>query len=137
MDEFITIEGFESLTEQQLFDMSVRHVGSNSRPSVDQEGVCSYAGIGCGAAPFIKPHERPRSELTNRTWGALYQQELVPEHHWEFILDLQQAHDRAAEEVCFCANYYQRALNLAEERGLNTAALREAFPKEAEEANRV
>lgn len=37
-EQFLTIDGFEQLTPQQVFDMSVTHVLKNGKPSRDSAG---------------------------------------------------------------------------------------------------
>lgn len=96
---FITIEGFESLTAQQVLEISVRHVVKNGRPSVRATNphICVYGGIGCAAAPFIRPEKRDRHE--GQGWGSLLTHGDVPSRNGILIGKLQGCHDSAAGDV--------------------------------------
>ena len=47
------IPGFESLTKQQLFDISSAHILKTRTRCVTSSGGCTYRGVGCAAAPFL------------------------------------------------------------------------------------
>lgn len=93
MPVHITIEGFESLTNQQMFDMAVAHIAGTRQQSY-KDGTCCYSGTGCNAAPFIKPEKRLAAD-SHGGWSMLVSHGLVSNHAEEFIEDLQDAHDRA------------------------------------------
>lgn len=133
------IEGFESLTLQQLFDISARHVLANGRASYSTHlngdglvvgGSCVYSGIGCAAAPFLTPVAR--GWLKGR-WEKLVAERLVPRHEWEFIQDLQDAHDRAdrskyqdcsdGPDQRFITSFKLRMKLLANRKGLDKSVL--------------
>lgn len=92
MKGYKTIEEFDQLTIQQLFDMAAKHVLTNGMPSVEA-GRCVYGGIGCAASVFLRPEER---EEASGSWGEIVESEEAPDHHTSFIEGLQVAHDVAA-----------------------------------------
>ena len=62
MKQYLTIPGFTKLSAQRLFDMSAEHVLKNGKPSLNANGTCTYGGIGCAAAPFLKESVREDGE---------------------------------------------------------------------------
>lgn len=98
-NEYITIDGFENLSEQEIFDISLTHVRKNGTPSVTfRHGTfgCIYSGIGCAAAPFIKLEYRETADDTGGAWGELLQNKMVPNNNFIFMSKIQNAHDSAA-----------------------------------------
>lgn len=103
MTNYLTIEGFEKLTKQQLFDMSVAHIGQTRQKSVQiSDGGskgCVYSGSGCAAAPFLKPENREIADnvpgLLYTGWGMLVGVSMVPEDNSSLICSLQSCHDLA------------------------------------------
>ena len=92
---YLTIPNFESLTSQQIIDMSIAHVTKNGRPSV-RINTCCYAGIGCGAAPFLTKEGRAKADMQSQpSWVHLVAAGLVPEKHAQLIKALQKCHDEA------------------------------------------
>lgn len=93
------IDGFSSLTKQQMFDISAKHVLGNGKPGVlfDKDGRyngCVYSGIGCAAAPFIHPDDR------GIAYGGWYSVANTADnwHEQHFIGELQRCHDNAAND---------------------------------------
>jgi len=84
-----TIPGFKNLSKQELLNMSVAHVLKNGEPSM-RNGNCSYAGIGCAAAPFLKPSGR---ETLTGSWLFLVNEGRVSSHEAAFVHHLQICHD--------------------------------------------
>lgn len=85
------IDGFNSLTKQQIFDISAKHVLGNGKPGINLSGSCVYGGIGCAAAPFIAKEDR---EDASGTWYTVAK--LAGEYHeQDFIRELQSNHDGA------------------------------------------
>ena len=111
------IKGFGRLTRQQVLEMSVAHVLKNGRPSM-KWGSCSYAGIGCGAAPFLTAEAR---DTLYGSWGALVESCYVPSHNRSLIQQLQHCHDTSTvvgmsnEE--FIPKYKRRIRVLVEKEG--------------------
>ena len=98
MTQPYSIEGFDSLTKQQMFDMSAAHILSTKRKSCYEDAPkCFYSGSGCGAAVFIKPEGREVCDNSiNGTWEGLASDGLVSSHEAEFVQKLQWAHDDAS-----------------------------------------
>lgn len=130
-NERIVIDGFESLTKQQAFDMAAKHVLKNGDPSInendDGETTCTYGGIGCAAAPFLK--ESARARTPNKTWTSLAGDAIVPQHLTAFIGELQHAHDNAAvggpklRGVEFVEAFKKNMLSLADLEDLDASSL--------------
>ena len=95
---YITIEGFEQLTAQQMFDMSLAHLRRTGVKSKN-EFSCMYGGTGCAAAPFLRPDKRDfadqQSDMEGVSWVELVDRGFVPNTHFVLIAALQRAHDRA------------------------------------------
>lgn len=126
----LTIDGFETLTRQQLFDMSAKHIMAQGRPGMASTGNCSYSQ-GCAASIFIKPELIAEAD-SGGSWDDLEREEYVPETNSDFVNQLQLAHDRAAltslrddssDLSGFMADWSQRMHDLAKVYGLNTEAL--------------
>ena len=105
---YITIPGFEDLTQQQMFDMSLAHIRKTRVKSygkveaTDGYGPhlvdsCKYSGSGCNAAPFIREECRAEADCANGPfspcWRGLYDKGRVPKHEVLFVTQLQQVHD--------------------------------------------
>lgn len=94
------IEGFESLTPQQCFDMAAKHVLStgkqcrNSSTSTQIGGDCSYQGIGCAASVFLT--EEGKQELVG-SWACIVMECGLPEENAMLIYNIQQCHDYWAD----------------------------------------
>jgi hypothetical protein len=89
------IPGFEDLTKEQVIEMAVRHVHRAGRASKGDDGQCSYAGIGCAAAPFLAPEARERFG-GGVGWSTLTEMGKVPSKHSVLICRLQDCHDDAS-----------------------------------------
>jgi len=128
---YITIQGFEDLTPQQIFDTAARHIGKTRKPSVDHKRSCVYSGCGCNAAPFILPELREKADEEG-DWLSLIKEQLVPYIHKFFMQRLQTAHDYPAvsSDEAFISGYLERMQEFAEAHQLDITALREAFPGE-------
>ena len=90
------IPGFEQLTREQAIEMAVRHVRRNGGAST-RGPQCTYAGIGCAAAPFLTAEAR---RLTNLNWRTLVEDGDVPSHLASTISTLQRCHDDATGPNC-------------------------------------
>ena len=124
MTQYITIEGFESLTKQQMFDMSAKHVLANGRRSTN-DGGCVYSGIGCAAAPFIKPEYREDADRVEAgsSWPFLCSANLVPGHNSGLVTAIQKCHDSAGS-ACFVGDIKKRMLEVAEWYNLSADVLK-------------
>lgn len=132
MSKFITIEGFEKLSKQELFDMAAKHVLKNGEPSLDSNGaVCLYGGIGCAAAPFIKQGEHNTADKGNEhgetSWKSLFMADLVPEHFADFVMHLQGCHDSWTcadkDSTTFVQHFKTRMGILGQAEGLDISVL--------------
>lgn len=90
------IPGFQDLTPQECFDLAATHILSTGQASINENGRCSYNGIGCAASPFLTPEAR---ENLVSTWTTLQQMGLVPDANLQLIDQLQDAHDDIAGAV--------------------------------------
>lgn len=125
---FITIPGFENLSRQEIFNISVRHVLANGKKSMNDQ-QCVYSGIGCAAAPFIREEERQASDgrcssmVGGSNWANLRSGGYVPDHHVEFIQNLQQCHDNSSDDDNFIDDFKDRARAFALHYELKTDVL--------------
>ena len=101
---YATISGFEAMTKQQLFDLSLAHIRKTRVQSLaptgarDNDEVCSYAaGAGCAARPFLTAEYvatlNPGDHFDQKCWSELSMIGVVPAAHAELIDALQRAHD--------------------------------------------
>ncbi len=129
--KYITIEGFENLSEQDIFDLAVAHIGETRTKSVDINDQCVYGGDGCNAAPLIRPEYRGKAdtwspgwgELEGSGWNILVSTGLVPDKCAEFILVLQGCHDNAPEGQDFVPHWKKSMEELAAKFNLNASKL--------------
>jgi hypothetical protein len=96
MTKYATIDGFEDMSEQQIFDMVATHLRKQKRMCVNDHGRCVYsdgAGGMCAAGIFLK--DEPTRLMCNEYggWPGLTRDELVPETHSYLIYELQKCHD--------------------------------------------
>ena len=120
-----TIDGFEKLSKQELFDMSVAHIGTTRRKSLSVTGTsCTYGGSGCAAAPFLKPEYREKAdgEARGTGWGTLAFGKLVSDHEAQFVRRLQGCHDYAIADN-FIHEWKEQMTDLAAMFGLSTEKL--------------
>lgn len=127
---YLTIEGFEKLSQQEIFDMSVAHIASTRKKSMDGS-QCVYSGSGCAAACFLKPECRERADSAEPThatfagssgWYGLQINGLVPVHEADLVAWLQECHDDAPEEI-FMQQWKENMVDLAAMCGLSTEKL--------------
>lgn len=130
----ITIEGFESLTGQQVFDMAAKHILTKGAPGWSaKRKVCRY-NEGCAASVFIKPEQRQYADTDGGSWGVLAKCLMVPEHHVDFIRAIQRVHDGAANNASdygdgpmdndvFMVRWSYDMKALGQKYGLNTSVL--------------
>ena len=118
---FLTIDGFEKLSKQQLFDMSVAHIGATRQKCTDNSGACMYQGIGCAAAPFLQETLRRRADGLG-SWNFLAERLAVPEHEVDFITNMQRCHDNADNDE-FMKSWSEAMRRLAQVNGVSTEKL--------------
>lgn len=90
---YATIDGFESLTAQQVFDISAGHLLKQMQRSEDGEN-CRYRGkngLMCAAGPFLKDEYAEKCEGTG--WYGLHIDGLAPRTNSKLIRELQMVHD--------------------------------------------
>ena len=101
---YATIDGFEQLTPQQVFDISKNHLlTKNEKSMVQDEGaaagikICAYRGENskmCAAGPFLKDEEASKCE-GNDWYHLRYRSHKVkvPAAHYDLVVALQEVHD--------------------------------------------
>lgn len=128
---YITIDDFEQLTLQQLFDISAKHILSTGKKSFvkrqlgESGSSCTYSGSGCAAAPFIRPECREEADKNTdgTSWAMLRHSRLVPEKHTSLVSDLQSCHDNNSEGTSFITDWKLSMTNIARKWDLNTDVL--------------
>ena len=132
MSEYWTIEGFEKLSKQQLFDMAAAHI-LRTRVKSKNDVSCSYTGTGCAASVFLKPEFREKADRmgpagTGISWYGLAGRGKVPQTNREFISALQRFHD-GANQLNFMPDWKLYMTILAGNENLSNHLI------EADEAN--
>jgi hypothetical protein len=129
INTFITIAGFESLSQQRIFDMAAEHVMKNGKPAMI-DGVCSYVGIGCAASVFLDdPASAPIC-----SWPGIVSRGKAPDHEQGLIYAIQKAHDSNAykgyglegnrkENGTFIADFMASMLEISAKYKLNPGSL--------------
>lgn len=124
---YLTIPGFESLTAQQVFDLSVAHIASTRTKSLDptdSDRRCIYSGSGCAAAPFLREECRKEADdATRGGWRILMSKGLVPGNNDELITLLQNAHDRTQDDQPFMPQWKAHMIQVAGYYELSTTEL--------------
>lgn len=90
---YSTIEGFEDLTPQQVFDISAKHLLTQSEKSMDFAGACLYDnGMGekCAAGVFLTGDV---SDYEGMGWYDLVNSGVAPPNNIDIISSLQEVHD--------------------------------------------
>ena len=94
MNSYCTIDGFEKLTAQQVFDISAKHLLTQMEKSEGTDKVCRYRGTEgrmCAAGPFLK--DESVHDCEGGIWVHLIEYKLVPSSNSELIQHLQWVHD--------------------------------------------
>ena len=115
---YITIDGFEHLTEQQCFNMAAAHILKTKKKSV-YNNRCVYYGSGCAASVFMKPEYHT---LISSSWDSLAYSKKVPNTNQRLISRLQNAHDMSSLDM-FMPNWLERMRILAELFNLDPSIL--------------
>lgn len=112
------IPGFDNLTRQQMFDISLAHIRTTRTQSME-DYVCMYTGSGCAAAPFIEPESRAAMDdhAARTGWRDLICEYDVSSHEADFVAELQCCHDLATVDE-FMYSYERRMERLARNCGL-------------------
>lgn len=112
------IPGFDNLTRQQMFDMSLAHIRTTRTQSVEGH-TCVYTGSGCAAAPFIEPESRAAMDYhaARTAWRDLVCEHDVSSHEADFVAALQHCHDNVTVDE-FMYSYERRMEWLARNCGL-------------------
>jgi hypothetical protein len=136
-----TIEGFESLTRQQVFDLSTSHILKTKQKSVSVTKVpgsdepaenCVYGGIGCAASVFLKDDatrikcDEMAVRAGGSSWYVLAQNRLVATTNYSTISALQQAHDSIRNDADFFENWKKRMVKFAKDHSLDASILDQA-----------
>lgn len=101
---YATIDGFEELTAQQVFDISKNHLlAQKEKSTVDPTSLssanCKYRGpngLMCAAGPFLKDGAAESCEGFN--WADLVVEGTVPDNNADLISVLQECHDNCKVE---------------------------------------
>lgn len=126
--EKFTIDGFENLTQQEIFDKAVHHILSTGVRAAFMGGPCTYGLTGCAAAPFIKPEFRDKvsgewpPRWKSRGSADLHDYE-VPQHEEILIRNIQMCHDDVDTEAPFLPQFKEGMRKLAHLYNLDTKAL--------------
>lgn len=127
-----TIEGFEQLTQQQIFDMSAKHMLSLDKrsmiPGCGGDMACSYAGTGCAASVFLTDKGKKYLE---GNWHSLIAFHGISPYQCTLVASLQQIHDNApdgqgrsdGDKTTYLAHCRYHLTKLASEYNLSTAVL--------------
>lgn len=111
---YATIQGFELLNAQTVFDMSKEHLLKQGRASVIEPLGCRYRsgkGLMCAAGIFLRPEAT--AECEGMGWLTLRNEGMVPSKHSELVGDLQLIHDNTPPD-----DWKAQLKALAAERGL-------------------
>lgn len=124
--QFWTIPGFDNMSKQELFDMSVAHIASTRQKSMNGTECC-YGGSGCAAACFLQPEKRDAADRERNwgkssSWNSLAELQRVPAHERELVCALQRAHDNS-DNLAFMPEWKSRMLVVAKNYGLSTDKL--------------
>jgi hypothetical protein len=148
MKKLWSIDGFDSLSKQEIFDKSVSHVLKNGQPSMNDDSIdiqCQFGGIGCGTAPFLKPSCRRFADnysskegwSVSASWDSLATDGKVSDHFVGLVTKLQQAHDEASKSSDFLDAYRYEAEQVARIFSLSTAVITAHFSASAQRLNRT
>lgn len=90
---YATIDGFESLTEQEVFDIAAGHLLKQMERSEIGRGCCYRGenGLMCAAGPFLKDEHAAKCERSS--WRGLTDGGTVPDTNSVLIGELQMIHD--------------------------------------------
>ena len=112
---YATIEGFEQLSEQEVFDRSKEHLLRQGEKSISPEGLgCLYrsgGGFMCAAGIFLRPESAAGCE--GKGWLDLRDRGWVPSTHAALVRELQYIHDATPAK-----DWRAQLKALAAERGL-------------------
>lgn len=89
------IAGFDQLTLQQAFDISLAHLRTTRKQNMNN-GSCAYSGAGCAAAPFLSADSREAihgCDSDGNSWGILVHDNDLSYANRDLICDLQLIHD--------------------------------------------
>lgn len=125
---YLTIPGFEKLSKQEMFDMSLAHIRKTGVKSVG-ERFCTYSGTGCAAAPFLRDEGKEQCDKigswdtlsrpqTQGTISSPARSQLVPDHEVWFIKAMQICHDGTHETRDFLPQFENSMKELAKREGL-------------------
>ena len=120
-----TIDGFDQLSQQQMFDMSAKHILATREKSYNgMTRFCTYSGIGCGASVFLNEGAKTSADVRG-AWCDLVTAKLVSPHNSNFVNFLQEAHDSASVDN-FMNEWKTAMFVLGNEYGLDVSILNEA-----------
>lgn len=86
------VDGFDTLTPEQVVDLAYAHIHKTLRKSANASGNCMYSGLGCAAAPFVKPEKRNNVDAYGG-WRNLVSSKKLSEANMDLIVAVQTCHD--------------------------------------------
>lgn len=119
MPNYMTIPGFEDMTEQQVFDISAAHLLRQMVRSAN--GVCLYRSgkLACAAGVFLTDEgAKAADNLEDPDWYAVVEAGWAPPTNERLVLQLQGVHDYDDP-----SEWHEALRLLAKEHNLNDAVL--------------
>ena len=123
-------EALEQMTEQEVFDVTVRHLleqgeqsllsVADTPPAAFGQALCAYSGtdgLCCAAAPFIRKYS---TDLERTIWQEVIDTGAASSANMDLITRLQRVHDTKQVE-----KWYSCLSSVAEVFKLNTKILEE------------
>lgn len=122
MNKYGTIDIFEDLTEQQVFDISARLLLRQRTQSKDRNGACAYRSAEgmCAAGPFLRDDFCNTTDTSDTAWRKLVNEGFAPETHCSLVSALQAIHDDSSSNM---SDWVAALRGLAETKGLDTVVV--------------
>lgn len=95
MKPIVSLKTLSQYSKQAVFDHVAEHLFAQNKQCSDITfGRCRYFhnGLRCAAGCLIAEDEYTPG-FENKSWETLIRHNLVPEDHFELIVDLQRVHD--------------------------------------------
>lgn len=118
MQKRYVIDGFESLTPQQCFDIAAKHVLSTGVKCMTRDRVCTYTGVGCAAAPFLT--EEGRNTIVG-SWSTVVSRWEQPDTNESIIQEVQICHDGSRDGPDFLQDFKKAMICVADNYSLSPA----------------
>ena len=122
MSNYLTIPGFESLTQQEIFDLGLAHIRKTRtkgiRGTPEGRKICSYQGSGCVASVLLREEARKDAD-THGSWSTIAASGDAPSTHRDLIGDMQEAHDDSPNGAGFMAKFEHNMCAIAKKYNLS------------------